>query len=106
MLGNFVGSMAASLTYEVGYKQAISFCIDSGFTLFGLVEQNYELLDEVLEEVGIEVFRPEKFEIEKCEFETCPIEYFVPETGINEGAVSCTFLRRGVIGINRIGYVY
>jgi hypothetical protein len=30
--------------YNIGKKKLISFCVDTGFTCFGLVEQNYELL--------------------------------------------------------------
>ena len=38
MIGSFVGSIIGSFTYNVGHKAIVSFCVDSGFTMFGLVE--------------------------------------------------------------------
>ena len=48
MIGSFTGSMVGSFTYSVGYKAIISFCVDSGFTMFGLVDQDYRLPEEVI----------------------------------------------------------
>lgn len=39
----------------------MSFCIDTGFTMFGLVKQDYTLPEDVLEYIGIDVFQYEKF---------------------------------------------
>ena len=46
-----------AVVYNIGKKKLISFCVDTGFTCFGLVEQNYELPDEVLKEMGVETVR-------------------------------------------------
>ena len=110
MLGSFVGSMVGSFTYNFGYQKAITFCIDSGFTMFGLVEQNYELPVDILEEIGLDVFRYENFEVNTFEFdrfetEKFEVETFHPEVFSTEDGIDFTFLRRGVIGINKIGYV-
>lgn len=51
MLGSFVGSVVGSFAYNVGHNVFMSFCVDTGFTMFGLVDQNYELPDEVMEAV-------------------------------------------------------
>ena len=64
MIGSFVGSIAGSVIYSSIYNPVLSFCVDSGFTLFGLVDQDYELPEEVLKEIGIEIFEYEKFEYE------------------------------------------
>lgn len=110
MLGSFVGSMLGSFTYEIGYKQAMSFCVESGFTMFGLVEQNYELPIEVLKEIGLDVFEYEKFEIDIFnpdffEPDTFEFERFEPDTFKTDDGVDFSFLRRGVIGFNKIGYI-
>lgn len=39
----FIGSMLGGIVYSAGCNVAISFCVNSGFTMFGLVEQNYDL---------------------------------------------------------------
>lgn len=104
MLGSFVGSLVGSATYTAAYKPAISFCIDTGFTMFGLVKQDYHLPKDVLEEIGFDVFNYEEFQYER--FEPKRFEYkkfnasrFEPEK------IDVVFLRRGVIGVNEIGFL-
>ncbi len=105
MLGSFLGSSVGALTYDIGYKKALSFCIDTGFTMFGLVEQDYELPESIMREIGIEVFDYETFEPETFEPETFAVETFSPETFEPE-SLDIVYLRRGVIGISKIGYIY
>ena len=104
MIGSFVGSIAGSVIYSSIYNPVLSFCVDSGFTLFGLVDQDYELPEEVLNEIGIEVFEYEKFEYEKFEYEKFEYEKFEYEQFEYE-KLHTIFLRRGVIGVNCIGYM-
>lgn len=59
------------------------------FTMFGLVEQDYTLPKEIIEQMGIETF----------EYESFQYDTFEPDT------LDITFLRRGVIGILKVGYV-
>jgi len=104
MLGSFVGSVFGSFAYKTGYSCVMSFCVDSGFTFFGLVEQDYTLPDDVLEEIGINVFEYEKFVSNK--FETKPFEPMRFEGKLFTAKnFDIVFLRRGVIGVNRIGFV-
>lgn len=104
MLGSFIGSMIGSFTYKAGQKTLISFCAYYGFTMFGLVEQDYKLPDEVLNRIGLEILEyetiePETFEVESANLKSFDFDKFKPET------ICYTFLRRGVIGVNRIGYL-
>jgi hypothetical protein len=104
MLGSFIGSIAASFVYDTGYKAFISFCCDNGFAFFGLVDQNYSLPNSLLKEIGIDIFEYEKISIDKFEIDHFEIEKF--EVGKFEiDTIEICFLRRGVIGINKIGYV-
>ena len=104
MIGSFVGSIAGSVIYSSIYNPVLSFCVDSGFTLFGLVDQDYELPEEVLKEIGIEVFEYEKFEYEPFEYEKFDYERFDYEK-FNYDKIKTIFLRRGVIGVNCVGYL-
>lgn len=104
MIGSFVGSLVGSFAYSAAYKPAISFCIDTGFTMFGLVNQDYVLPEDVIKEIGIDVFdydyfEYEIFEPERFQFNKFSYEKFEPER------IDMTFLRRGVIGINEIGFL-
>lgn len=104
MLGSFIGSVFGSFTYDVGYKAALSFCVDTGFTMFGLVKQDYVLPKEIVEQIGIstfdfETFEANSFEPESFQFDSFECDTFEPDT------LGITYLRRGVIGVSRIGYV-
>ena len=104
LIGSFLGSIFGSFTYNIGQKAVISFCVDSGFTLFGLVTQDYTLPRELLEEIGIETFDYETFDIDTFEvssfdFDTFDADGFKPDT------LDITFLRRGVIGVSTIAYI-
>lgn len=104
MIGSFVGTILGSFVYSTGYSAVLSFCVNSGFTMFGLVEQDYIMPTETLEEIGIDVFEYDKFEYNKFgydKFEYSKFEYdrFEPL------GIDIQFLRRGVIGVRKVGYV-
>lgn len=102
VIGSLSGCTFAVL-YNIGKKKLISFCVDRGFTCFGLVEQNYELPEEVLKELGIDTVK-----IGRAEVGTTKIKRTEPTTNVSRTAyetVNMTVLRRGVIGVNKIGYV-
>ena len=104
MLGSFVGSIAGTFAFNVVYKTAISFCIDTGVTLFGIVDQDYTLPDDVIEYIGLATFDYETFEHDTFEPKTFKFDSFDVETIVPEN-ISIRVMRRGVIGVTKIGYV-
>lgn len=104
MIGSFIGSVVGSFSYSIGKKAVISFCVDSGFTMFGLVEQDYTLPKEIIKDMGINTFDYESFEMESFQPETFELETFSVDT-FEPDSLDITFLRRGVIGVSRVGYV-
>lgn len=104
LLGSLIGT-SFCVIYNIGKKKLISFCVDTGFTCFGLVEQNYELPDEVLHELGVETIPIPRTQVERVD---------IPRTqtsvaSINKSeyeTIDITVLRRGVIGVNKIGYLF
>lgn len=104
LLGSLIGT-SFCVIYNIGKKKLISFCIDTGFTCFGLVEQNYELPEEVLYGLGIESVSIPQTQVKRTAVPRIPIT----KTGINRSeyeTIGMTMLRRGVIGVNKIGYVF
>jgi uncharacterized protein YqgC (DUF456 family) len=104
MIGSFIGSTIGSFAYNCGYSAVMSFCVDTGFTMFGLVKQDYTLPEDVLEYIGVNVFQYEKFlpkQFQKLDF--TPNSFNQKEFEAN--ALGIRFLRRGVIGVSEIGYV-
>jgi hypothetical protein len=103
LIGSFIGC-AFSVVYNIGKKQLISFCVDSGFTCFGLVEQDYQLPDEMLNAIGIDTIKIPRTEIQRTEVKRSNVAPTVDR--IEYETVDITMLRRGVIGVNKIGYVF
>lgn len=105
-IGYAIGSLlgcSLAVVYNIGKKKLIFFCIDTGFTCFGLVEQNYELPDEVLREMGIDTVRAGRAKVNTTSVART-------QTAANIGratyeTIDLTVLKRGVIGVNKIGYV-
>ncbi len=103
VLGSLAGAVLCVL-YEIGKRKAISLCVDTGFTCFGLVEQDYELPDEVLTQLGIETIplltmEPDRVKIERFQPDRVELDRIELET------VDFVVLRRGIMGVNRVGYV-
>lgn len=104
LIGSLIGSMIGSVAYSAGYSTVMSFCVENGFTMFGLVDQNYELPKEILEEIGVEVFDYENFDYDNFEPERFNATTFNFQSYEYE-KYDIVFLRRGVIGIGRVGYM-
>ncbi len=102
-IGSFLGCSLA-VFYNIGKKKLISFCVDTGFTCFGLVEQNYELPEEVLNEIGIDTIKISRTNVATTEIPRITTTDNVGRTQYE--TVNITVLRRGVIGVNKIGYVF
>lgn len=104
MLGSLLGSCVASVVVGVGEQCLISFCVESGFTCFGLVKQNYVLPEAYLVEMGIDVIAISSVDVKKTQVEHTAIKHIEPKR-INYHTIELFMVRRGVIGVNAIGYV-
>lgn len=103
MIGSFIGSMIGSFTYSIGYKGLLSFCVDTGFTLFGLVKQDYELPRDVIEQIGGNIFELEQFTVKSLQPKSFSIKTFQPKL-FDVKTFDIKILRRGVISVSTIGY--
>ena len=103
LLGSLLGT-SLCVIYKIGKKKLISFCVDTGFTCFGLVEQNYELPENVMNELGVETVLIPRTQVDRIDIPRTRIGGTGIKTSEYE-TIDITVLRRGVIGVNRIGYV-
>ncbi len=101
-IGSLLGCSIAVL-YNIGKKKFISFCVDTGFTCFGLVEQNYELPDEVLKKMGVSTIPISRANVKKTGINTVSVSDSVNRADYE--TIDIAVLRRGVIGVNKIGYI-
>lgn len=104
MLGSFVGSVLGSFVYSVGYSAVISFCVETGFTMFGLVDQDYMLPEDVMRQIGLPVFDYDKFEYPAFSHPKFKVPNF-EHSKFEADSIDILFLRRGVIGVRQIGYI-
>lgn len=104
LLGSLIGT-SFCVIYNIGKKKLISFCIDTGFTCFGLVEQSYELPEDVLHEMGVETIPIPRAQVERVDVQRTQVRGTGIDTAEYE-TIDITVLRRGVIGVHKIGYVF
>jgi len=105
-LGFLIGSLigcSISILYNVGKNQFISFCKDTGFTCFGLVDQNYAVPEELLREMGVETIQIPRAKIDRASVDL--IRSTSPVHKIEHESVEYRTVKRGVIGLNKVGYV-
>lgn len=103
LIGSFVGSAVGGLAKSAGREALMSYCVNTGVTFFGLVERDYSLPEDVLNELGIAVVEPEWFEAEGAEPKWADPEWFASES--HEPALTeFTVIRRGVVRAHAVGY--
>ena len=103
VIGSLLGCSVA-VVYNIGKNKLISFCVDTGFTCFGLVEQDYQLPEEVLRNMGIELAELEYAPIEMAELETANIQDDLDLDLASIETVEIQILQRGFIGVNKVGF--
>ena len=102
MIGNIVGTAIGGFLYDKSSEAIMSFCVVSGVTFFGLVEQDYTLPDEVLQQLGFDIAEIDVARIDEAE----PDTYELDTCNIDEAELDSVYmLRRGVIGFRKVGYI-
>ena len=102
LIGSLVGC-AFAVVYNIGKKKLISFCVDTGLTCFGLVEQDYTIPESVLNEMGIDTIQIPRVSVKKTDVRRVSVQADINR--VSYETIDITFLRRGIIGVNRVGYV-
>lgn len=104
MVGSFVGSVVGALVAEGKNSLIMALCANTGITLFGIVDQNYSLSKEMITSLGLSIVELHHVEMKKNEISHIQLKH--NELKHNElKHVEFIMLRRGVIGVRRIGYV-
>lgn len=101
-IGSLLGCSIA-VVYSMSKKKFISFCVDTGITCFGLVDQDYKLPDEALKALGVHCIPIPKTEIHQIKVERVVTDVLIDR--LEYETIDITILSRGIIGINRVGYI-
>jgi len=104
VIGNILGCIIGGFAYNTTNKLFISYCIESGFTCFGLVEQDYCLPECILKDLSFDLIETDSCDIDKIEEDMCELdECEFAENDFDNGLPYS--ITRGVIEVNKIGYV-
>ena len=104
LIGSAVGSVVGSLLYSVAERVLLSYCIESGCTFFGLVDQNYELSNEILQEMGLIVFEMEELQVSCFEYDAFMVEQ-LEYAAFQYERFGMKILKRGIIEVFSVGYI-
>lgn len=105
VIGSMLGSVTASLAISFTEDILVSFCVDTGFTLFGLVKQDYFLPDDVFIGMGLNIRELEKIPIERATLARAnPSRAILNKPNLNR--VEIQIIKRGLISFHTIGYVF
>lgn len=102
ILGSLVGCAFAAV-YNIGKKKFISFCVDSGFSCFGLVDQDYTLPEAVLADMGIDITPISRTQVSRTDISWTQSQGYTNRTSLQ--TVDIKIVKRGIIGVNQVGYV-
>lgn len=100
VIGNFIGSTCATFIYEGSKQLFLSFFIKSGVSFLNIVNQDYTLPREVLEQCGFDLIQLDEIELDTIEWDTIELDT------IELDILDIKVLKRGLIAVNTIGYIY
>ena len=103
LIGSLIGCSIAA-AYNIGKKKLISFCVDSGFACFGLVEQDYVLPEEALKKMGIDYAPITCVSTTRASVTRVAVTQ-APITRASINTIDMFVIKRGIIGVNRVGYI-
>jgi hypothetical protein len=98
LLGNLVGSTIGAVGVSYANNKVLGICVESGWTFWGLVDQSYVVPEHVLREAGFDLFAPQYFKPELFAVNKFNVQRFQTDRH------GFTFLRRGVIAFNTVGF--
>lgn len=98
LLGNLVGSTIGAVGVSYANNKVLGICVESGWTFWGLVDQSYVVPEHVLREAGYDLFAPQYFKPELFSVNKFNVQRFQTDR------IGITFLRRGVIAFNTVGF--
>lgn len=99
MIGNIAGAVVARLAIDQVGGAVLGIAAETGWTVFGLVEQNHQVPPQLLAESGWSVL-----DVRKLQPAQLRIQTFQPMT-LDPRTIDVQVLRRGVVAFGRVAYL-
>jgi len=103
-LGSIIGSTVGGFVFNGANELVMSYALRNNTTVFGLVDQDYQLTDTMAQKMGLETIEIDNFDLPSFELDDFSLDDFSMEP-FDFDHIDVGLIRRGVIGINKIGYV-
>ena len=99
LVGNLVGSTLGAVVYQGTSQLVLGVCVESGWTMFGIVKQGYVISDDVLRRCGYDLFCTQSFRNQS--FTTSSFQ----TSTFTKNSLSFQPIRRGIISCNVVAYI-
>lgn len=99
LVGSIVGALVARLVVDGANEAVVSVAATTGWTFFGLVDQNYSVPAELLAASGWRTVELKTLEPRQLQVDSLNARTFEP------AAFDLRVLRRGVVSFRRVGYL-
>jgi hypothetical protein len=97
LAGNMVGSTVGAVVFEGVNSLIVGLCAESGWTFFGIVQQDYSFPEEVLRNAGYDLFSTHSFSNQSFSTGGFSVQSF------QTNSLSFSPIRRGLIACNVVG---
>lgn len=98
LAGNLVGSTLGAVAFEGANHVIMGVCVESGWTFFGLVGQDYVVSEDILRFCGYDLFTKQSFQTQSFSVSSFGVQSF------RTNSLSFQSVRRGVIKCTTVGY--
>jgi len=99
LIGNIVGAAVGRLAIEQVDEAVLGLAAETGWTVFGLVDQNYRVPSNILQASGWSILDVRQFQPRHLE-----LRHFRPQT-LAPNAIGMRVLRRGVVSFGSVAYL-
>lgn len=103
-IGSMVGSLLGGLIFTAKESVMMSLCVQHGYTVFGLVDQDYTMPDEARKKLGFPVFAQKENQFDEYKFKEYQYKSYEWKE-YNWKTIDAVILKRGAIGFRKVGYV-
>jgi hypothetical protein len=99
ILGNIAGAVTARIVIDLADEVVLGLAVETGWTIFGTVDQNYTVPSDILEASGWRILDLKKIELLRFEPRRLQLDSLAPKT------IDMRVLRRGVVSFGRVAYL-
>ena len=99
-----IGSLLGGFVFTAKEQVMMSLCVKNGYTVFGLVEQDYTMPDAVRKKLGFPVYGFKEYQVKEYKFKTYQQKTY-NQKKYNWKRIDSIILERGVIGFRKVGYI-